>query len=122
MIVPGPKVPMTLQQPTETRTGAGGVTNAWSDLVTFSGSLGPLTAAEINAFSREAVISTHRVIVGYEEIGDDYAADLKAKNRIYVANTNNALAAEIFDITGVQPFRLWSNKIETFELMLRKVE
>lgn len=122
MIVPGPKVPLTLQEATETRTSGGGVTNAWADLLTFNGSLGPLTAREISAFDKETVISTHRVIVGYEEIGDTYATDVKEKNRIYVANTGNQLAAETFDITGVQPFRMYGNKIATYELMLRKVE
>ena len=123
MIVPGPKVTMVLQEPTESRTSGGGVSNEpWVDVVTFSGSLGPLTAFEISQFSRETVISTHRSIVGYEQIGDTYAADLKAKNRIYIANTNNPLPAETFDITGVQSFRMYGNKIATFELMLRKVE
>jgi head-tail adaptor len=123
MKVPGPKVPLTLQEPTESRTSTGGVSNEpWADLLTFSGSLGPLTAREIAAFDKETVISTHRVIVGYEEIGDTYATDVKEKNRIYVANTGNQLAAETFDITGVQPFRMYGNKIATFELMLRKVE
>ncbi len=122
MKVPGPKVLMTLQEPTETRTAGGGVTNAWATVTTFSGSLGPLTARELEAYNRETVVSTHRAIIGYEEIGDSYATDLIEKNRIYVANTNNALAAETFDITGVQPFRLWSNKMATFQLMLRKVE
>ena len=118
MKVPGPKVPMVLQEPTESRTAGGGVSNdPWTTVKTFNGSLGPLTAREL-----ETVISTHRAIIGYEEIGDSYATDLKEKNRIYVANTNNALAAELFDITGVQPLRLWSNKIATFELMLRKVD
>lgn len=123
MIVPGPKVTMILQEPTESRTSGGGVSNdPWTNTKTFSGSLGPLTAFEISQFSRETVISTHRSIIGYEEIGDSYATDLTEKNRIYVANTNNPLEPEIFDITGMQPFRLWSNKIATFELMLRKVE
>jgi head-tail adaptor len=113
---------MTLQEATETRTGSGGVTNAWADVTTFNGSLGPVSASEAALFNRETVISTHRVIVGYEEIGDSYATDLKAKNRVYIANTNNQLAAETFDITAVEPFRMYGNKISTFELMLRKVE
>ena len=123
MKVPGPKVTMILQEPTESRTAGGGVSNEpWTAVKTFSASLGPLTAVELEAFNRETVVSTHRAIIGYEEIGDSYATDLNEKNRIYVANTNNALAAETFDITGVQPFRLWSNKIATIEMMLRKVE
>jgi len=122
MKVPGPKTTFVLQAPTETRTTGGGVTNAWTDQVTFQGSIGPLSAAEINAFEREADVSTHRSIIGYEEIGDSFATVLIAKNRITAANSENALAAETFMITGVQPFRYPNNKIATFEVMLRKVE
>lgn len=122
MNVPGPKVTFTLQEPTETRTTTGGVSASWSDVTTFRGSLGPISASERASYEREAVVSTHRIIVGYEEVGDDYATDLKEKNRLYVANTGNQLAAETFDITGVQPFRLWGNSIATFEVMLRKVQ
>ena len=122
MKVPGPKTTFILQAPTETRTTTGGVTNAWVDQVTFQGSIGPLTAAEINAFERETDVSTHRSIIGYEQIGDTYATALIAKNRLYAANSGNALAAETFMITGVQPFRFPNNKIATFEVMLRKVE
>jgi len=122
MKVPGPKTTFILQAPVETRTTTGGTTNAWADQVTFQGSLGPVSAAEINAFERETDVSTHRCIVGYEEIGDTYAAVLIAKNRLYAANAGNALAAETFMITGVEPFRIPNNKIATFEVMLRKVE
>jgi head-tail adaptor len=123
MIIPGPKIPITLQEPTESRTAGGGVSNdPWTEVKTFNGYLRPLTVAELSTFNRETVISTHKVLVGYEEIGDSYVTDLNEKNRIYVVNTNNPLAAETFDITGVQPRRMYRNKIETFELMLRKVE
>ena len=122
MIVPGPKTTMVLQEPTETRTNTGGVTNSWGTVVAFEASLEPLDTAEINAFERETAIYTHLSIIGYEEIGDDYATDLKPKNRIYVANADNALAAETFDIIGVEPQRFPENEIATFEVMLRRVE
>jgi len=120
--VPGPKTTFILQAPTQTRTTTGGVTNAWADQVTFQGSLGPVTAAEVNAFNRETDISTHRSIIGYEEIGDTYATVLIAKNKLTVANADNQLAAETFDIIAVEPFRYPGNTIATFEVMLRKVE
>jgi head-tail adaptor len=122
MKVPGPKTTFILQAPTQTRTGAGGVTNTWADQVTFQGSLEPLTTAEVNAFNRETEVFTHLSIIGYEEIGDTYASALKAKNRLYAANADNALGAETFDIIGVEPQRFPNNKIATFEVMLRKVE
>lgn len=122
MKVPGPKTTFILQAPTQTRTTTGGVTNAWADQVTFQGSLGPVTAAEVNAFNRETDISTHRSIIGYEEIGDTYATVLIAKNKLTVANADNQLAAETFDIIAVEPFRYPGNTIATFEVMLRKVE
>jgi head-tail adaptor len=123
MKVPGPKTLFALQEPGDgTRTDTGGTANTWATVTTFNGSLGPVTAFEASRFERETVVSTHRVIVGYEEIGDAYVADLKAKNRLYVANAGNELAAETFDITGVEPFRFPGNKIATFELTLRKVE
>lgn len=120
MKVPGPKTTFILQEPTETRTATGGTTNSWGTVTTFNGSLGPVTAFEASRFERETVVSTHRVIVGYEEIADAYVADLKAKNRLYAANSGNELAAETFDIVSVQPFRFPNNKIATFEIMLRK--
>ena len=122
MKVPGPKTTFILQKPTETRTSTGGVTNAWVDQITFSASLGPVSASESLAFNRETDISMQRVIIGYEEIGDTYAAEVKAKNRLYAANADNQLSAETFDIVSVEPFRFPGNKIATWELMVRKVE
>ena len=112
---------MILQEPTETRTSTGGVTNSWGTVVSFEASLESLSSAEINAFQREAEVYTHLSIVGYEEIGDTYATDLKPKNRIYVANADNALEAETFDIVGVEPERFPENDIALFNITLRKV-
>jgi len=122
MKVPGPKTTFILQKPTETRTSTGGVTNSWVDQVTFQASLGPISATENAAFNRETEVSVQRVIIGYEEIGDTYAAEVKAKNRLYAANSDNQLSAETFDIVSVQPFRFPGNKIATWELTVRKVE
>ncbi len=121
MIVPGPKTTFILQAPTETRTSGGGVANAWAAVVTFQASLEPVSTSEVSAFGRDAEIFTHLSIIGYEEIGDTYATDLKAKNRLYVANADNALDAETFDIIGVEPQRYPGNEIATFEVMLRRV-
>jgi len=122
MKVPGPKTTFILQKPTETRTLTGGVTNAWGNLVTFDASLGPVSFMESASFNRETEVSMQRVIIGYEEIGDTYAAEVKAKNRLYAANADNQLSAETFDIVSVQPFRFPGNSIATWELMVRKVE
>ena len=122
MKVPGPKTLFILQAPTETRLSTGGVTNTWSDVTTFWGSIGPVSAAEVTAFAREADVSMQRCIVGYEQIGAANVTSLIAKNRLYAPNTDNELPAETFDIVSVEPFRYPRNKIATFELMLRKVE
>lgn len=123
MKVPGPKTTFILQAPTESRTTGGGVSNEpWTDLLTFRGSLEPISATEVNAFNRETEVFTHLSIIGYEEIGDTYATALIARNRLYAANTGNALAAETFDIVGVEPQRFPGDKIATFEVMLRKVD
>lgn len=122
MIIPGPKATCILQEATESRTSTGGVTNAYSDIHSFKASLAPLSANEINAFARETVISSHRMMVGYEQIGNAQAANLKEKNRIHVPNAENQLLSETFDITGVDPYRFPGNIVATFEVMLRKVE
>lgn len=122
MRVPGPKTTFTLQKPTQTRTTGGGVTNTWADQVTFDASIGPISASETAAYRRETEISQQRVIIGYEEIGDTYASEVKAKNRLYAANSNNELSAETFDIISVQPFRYPGNKIATWELIIQKIE
>jgi head-tail adaptor len=114
---------MVLQENTPIGTGTG-QTDSWADVVTFSASLGPISASEKALFGTEAAISTHRSIVGYEEIGDDYITSLQVDEnyRIYVANTENELAAETFNIVAVEPFRVFGNKIATVEITLRKVE
>lgn len=121
MIVPGPKVEYTLQELPESRTGTGGDTGTWSDVTTFRGSLGPVSTQEANRFEREAVTSTHLAIIGSEEVGDAFVTSLIEENRLVIANTENPLASETFDITGVQPFRYPGNQIATYEVMLRKV-
>lgn len=122
MRIPGPKSTCILQEPTETRTATGGVTNAYSDLLSFQAWVAPLTAEERNAFNRETTFSTHILMAGFEQFGNAQAANLKTKNRIHVPNAENPLAAETFDITGVIPMKLWGNKVATFEVMLREVE
>jgi hypothetical protein len=84
--------------------------------------LGPVDANEVAKWGREADVSTHLTIIGYEEIGNSYATTLIAKNRLYAANAENQLAAETFEILAVQPFRWPGNTIATFEVLLRKVE
>lgn len=121
MIVPGPKVTFSLQEPTETRTGTGGASETWATVTTFRGSLRTLKTSEAKEFDRETVRSTHKSIIGYEEIGDSFATDLKEENQLVLANTENALSSETFAITGVEPKRLWGNKIATFEVLLEKV-
>jgi len=121
MIVPGPKTLFSLQAPTQTRTTTGGVDQTFAEVTTFNGSLEPLTTAEINAFQRETEVYTHLSIIGYEEIGDSFATSLIPGNIVVVANADNQLASETFDIIGVEPQRYPGNQIATFEIMLRKV-
>jgi len=122
MEVPGPKTMMILQEPTETAsTTSDSGTTSWANLLTFEASLEPISTSEVLSFGREAEMFTHLSIIGYEEIGDTYAPEMVAKNRIYVANADNALAAETFDIIGVEAQRFPGNEVATFEVMLRKV-
>lgn len=122
MILPGPKIAISLQSSTEGRTATGGGTDAWVTLLTFQGFLEPLSGSEGVRFGKETAISTHRIIVGYSAIGDSYAAAVKPKNRIYVAHLESALDAETFDIVSVMPYRSRGTTIGTFEIILRKVE
>jgi len=121
MKVPGPKTLFSLEAPTQTRTTTGGAAYTWAEQTTFNGSLEPLTTAEINAFERETEVYTHLSIVGYEEIGDSFATTLIPKNRVVVANADNQLVSETFNIVGFEPQRYPGNQIATFEIMLRKV-
>ncbi len=122
MIVPGPKTTTVLQKLTETAsTTSDSGSGSYADLVTFDGSLESVSADERIRFSRETEESIHGMIIGYEEIGDTFALEMKAKNRMYMANADNALAAETFDIVSVEPQRYPGNKIATFEVILRKV-
>lgn len=121
MRLPGPKTTFILQAAAETRTDTGGVTNTYVDQVTFRGSLEPISTEEVAAFARETEIYTHLSMIGYEEIGDTYAPVLIPKNRLYAANADNALPAETFDIIGVEAERYPGNKINHFEVTLRKV-
>lgn len=121
MKVPGPKTLFSLQAPTQTRTATSGADYTFAEVTTFNGSLEPLTTAEINAFQREIEVYTHLSIIGYEEIGDSFATSLIPKNIVVVANADNQLASETFNIIGFEPQRYPGNKIATFEIMLRKV-
>lgn len=121
--IPGPLTSCILQESTDdARTSDGGVPVTWGAVVTFDGGIEVLSASERLAFAKQTVTSTHWLFVSYDEIGDDYAADLKEENRIYIANTENALAAETYEITGVSPWRDWKNTIGHWEILLRKIE
>ena len=120
--IPGDLISCTLQKPTEARDSGGGVGNTWADEKTFDGAIEALTARERVIFGKETTESTHRLFVSFDEIGTSAAPELKEKNRIYLPNTSIPIAAETFDITGVNPFRNWDNTIGHWEVYLRKVE
>lgn len=120
--IPGDLITCVLQEPTETRDSGGGVPRTWGDVKSFSGGIEPLSARERAVYSKETTESTHRLFVSYDEIGDSAAPDVKEKNRIYLANTELAIDAETFNITGVNPFRNWDDTIGHWEIMLQKVE
>lgn len=121
MKVPGPKVTYTLESPPTGRTSGGGVTGSWTDVTTFKGSLGPMTVNKRVAFGTIAEVSTHLAIVGSEEVGA-FATSMKAPNRLSITNATNDLAAEIFQIDGVLPFRYPGPDPATYELALRVVK
>lgn len=117
----GPQTICRLQKPTETRTGTGGGSDTWEDLVEFSGVLIDLTANEAELFARETVVSTHKLLVSPWAVRKDNIAELKEKNQISVLNTENLQEPQIFDITAVIPRRRGRGKIVQFQIILREV-
>ena len=97
MPLPGPKKSVTLQLRTETRVSGAGITNTYSDIVTFNAVFYPLTAKEQVHFDKDTVFSTHRLMVQHDTLGDTYAASLVESNRIVIDSVN-------YDIEGVQDF------------------
>lgn len=120
--IPGDLITCVLQKPTETRDSSGGVPRTWADEKSFEGGIEALSARERAAFSKETTESTHRLFVSFDEIGSSAAPEVKEKNRIYLANAELPIAAETFDITGVNIFRNWDNTIGHWEIYLKKVE
>ncbi len=120
--IPGDLISCILQKPTETRDSGGGVPRTWAAEKTFNGGIEQLTARERALFNKETTESTHKLYVSFDQIGSDSAPEMKEKNRIYLPNTSLPIAAETFDITGVNVFRNWNDTIGHWELDLKKVE
>lgn len=106
----GAKKICTLQrQGTATRTSTGGYSETWWDVCKFRAVVAPLKPEENKMFERDTVVATHRVLVGYRDVGASNETYMKAKNRLKVGST-------IYDIESVQNF---DNK--HYEVYIREV-
>lgn len=80
----GPKKTCILQEPTETRTATGGVSQSWADVTTFRAMVAPLKPFERVMFNRVIVDATHRLMMDYKAVSNTAIDKVKEKNRIKI--------------------------------------
>jgi len=118
----GPQTQCILQEPTESRTSAGGVTNEWHNVATFDGYLIQLSATELEAYGRSADVSLYRLRIDKRALPERNYMKLKNKHKIKCRNVENPLTEEEFEIIGVNVLRRGRNRISGWTVTLQKVE
>ncbi len=111
-----------LEEPTQTKTATGADSTTWSTVATFTAHIQPLTTSERELYMRDGVLATHRIHFFLYELGTNYVTSMIAKNRVVALNKSNELAEQVYDITGVHPYRTRSGlRIHHFEVELKVV-
>lgn len=109
-----------LEQPIDTRTGTGGRTRSWPNLPDFGGALSPLSATEVEQWSRETQDATLKLNVMARAIPARHRAKVTFKNRVVLLNRREDEPEVIYDIIGVKKHRR-AGRIKLFEIILGKI-